>query len=465
MVLSGHHNPIILQFALPQWGQRRTWPFMTDDLIREIATKAFCDALQARAQQLAEDVARRMKAALQPDAEPRERTKALHDGAVLIAGSRTQTETLEALLAASSAITPGCGLLILRGAVAGGWSCQGLTTLDNFKRATMDCSRGIAAAVIRSSNGAEAQASELDQVFVARLGLDASARIVLLPVLLKERVAALLLALAPEGDELTAIDVLVQVAQLALDLQAYRKTALKSAVESASAAVQKVPVAVAEPARGAVVPAMPKSEEEHAAVEQQKSAMESPEPQAAPEVVSQAVEETPPEPTYEAVPPHPVVVPEPPQPEPQSAAVQEVAAAAPEIPRQQPVVAAPPEVPEAPPANVDVPVSVAAFQEPAPPAQPVPAATEVIADEAHMKARRFAKLLVEEIKLYNQTKVAEGRARGDLYSRLREDIEKSRAAYHKRYGESVRDVDYFSQELMRILADNNRTVMGAGFPG
>lgn len=94
----------------------------------------------------------------------------------------------------------------------------------------------------------------------------------------------------------------------------------------------------------------------------------------------------------------------------------------------------------------------------APPVTPV-------ADEAHEKARRFAKLLVEEIKLYNQTKVAEGRARGDLYSRLREDIEKSRSAYQRRYGESVTDIDYFSQELMRILADNNRAVMGPGFPG
>jgi hypothetical protein len=100
-----------------------------------------------------------------------------------------------------------------------------------------------------------------------------------------------------------------------------------------------------------------------------------------------------------------------------------------------------------------------AFRENAPQRSVAP-----ILDEAHEKARRFAKLLVEEIKLYNQTKVAEGRARGDLYSRLREDIEKSRAAYHKRYGESVRDVDFFTQELMRILADNNRTVMGPGFP-
>jgi hypothetical protein len=87
-----------------------------------------------------------------------------------------------------------------------------------------------------------------------------------------------------------------------------------------------------------------------------------------------------------------------------------------------------------------------------------------VVDEAHEKARRFAKLLVEEIKLYNQGKVAEGRARGDLYTRLREDIEKSRAAYQNRFGQSVAEVDYFNQELLRILADNNPAMMGVGFP-
>ena len=88
-------------------------------------------------------------------------------------------------------------------------------------------------------------------------------------------------------------------------------------------------------------------------------------------------------------------------------------------------------------------------------------------DEAHDKARRFAKLLVEEIKLYNQAngKFAEGRKRGDIYGVLREDIDKSRAAYQKRYGDSVSDVDYFSQELVRILADNNRAMLGPGYQG
>jgi len=86
-------------------------------------------------------------------------------------------------------------------------------------------------------------------------------------------------------------------------------------------------------------------------------------------------------------------------------------------------------------------------------------------NDVHAKAKRFAKLLVEEIQLYNQVKVAEGRSKRDLYERLRPDIEKSRAAYQKRYGDVIRDVDYFSEELVRILAGNDRALLGSSFPG
>ena len=90
---------------------------------------------------------------------------------------------------------------------------------------------------------------------------------------------------------------------------------------------------------------------------------------------------------------------------------------------------------------------------------------QVDEDELHKKARRFAKLLVEEIKLYNQPRVEEGRQHKDLYDRLKVDIEKSRSTYDKRYAESaVASADYFTQELIRILADNDVSLMGAGFP-
>jgi hypothetical protein len=94
-----------------------------------------------------------------------------------------------------------------------------------------------------------------------------------------------------------------------------------------------------------------------------------------------------------------------------------------------------------------------------------PATSGLEEDELHKKARRFAKLLVEEIKLYNQPSVEEGRQHKDLYTRLKVDIEKSRSTYDKRYADSaVASSDYFTQELIRILAENDVSLMGAGFP-
>jgi hypothetical protein len=372
-----------------------------EDLIREIAIRAWSEALHEKSQELAEDVARRMGAALAaqipqaPQPAQRQCSRELRDGAMLISGSKTQTETLDALLAASSALTPACGLLILRGSQAGGWNCMGLTSADNFKRAILDCSRGVAATVLNSCAARAAKASELDPAFIARLGLGSSAELLLLPVLLKERVAALLLAVSGSSDDMAGLEVLVQVAQLALDIQAYRKAAPQPVAEAprpATAVPRPAPVqAAAAESRGTL------------------TSPPSPEPASAPAVV-----ESSPVPTYVASAPAVAVAPSP--------------------------------------------VAAVAAPAPSPPVVPV-------ADETHDRARRFAKLLVEEIKLYNQSKVADGRSRGDLYGRLHDDIEKSRAAYQKRYGESVKDVDYFTQELIRILADNDRTVMGAGFPG
>jgi hypothetical protein len=85
--------------------------------------------------------------------------------------------------------------------------------------------------------------------------------------------------------------------------------------------------------------------------------------------------------------------------------------------------------------------------------------------EVHKKARRFAKLLVEEIKLYNGPKVEQGRQNKDLYALLKDDIEKSRATYGKRFGETpAASVDHFTEELIRVLADNDVSLLGDGFP-
>jgi hypothetical protein len=100
------------------------------------------------------------------------------------------------------------------------------------------------------------------------------------------------------------------------------------------------------------------------------------------------------------------------------------------------------------------------------PLPPVPpSASGENEDELHRKARRFAKLLVDEIKLYNQAKVAAGKLNHDLYDRLKDDIDKSRTSYDKRYSQTaVASAEFFIQELIRNLADGNPTLLGSNFP-
>jgi hypothetical protein len=81
--------------------------------------------------------------------------------------------------------------------------------------------------------------------------------------------------------------------------------------------------------------------------------------------------------------------------------------------------------------------------------------------ELHDDARRFARLLVSEIKLYNEAKVAEGREERDLYHRLRSDIERSRQMYNERVPPSIAaKTNYFMDELVSILAEGDRSALG-----
>src|SRR5436190_6648557 len=84
----------------------------------------------------------------------------------------------------------------------------------------------------------------------------------------------------------------------------------------------------------------------------------------------------------------------------------------------------------------------------------------------HNDARRFARLLVSEIKLYNEPKVQEGRSKGDLYDRLRDDIDRSRQMYDKRVAPPVAARhDYFHQELVNTLAEGDVAKLGMSYPG
>lgn len=93
---------------------------------------------------------------------------------------------------------------------------------------------------------------------------------------------------------------------------------------------------------------------------------------------------------------------------------------------------------------------------------------EVSEDERglHTDARRFARLLVSEIKLYNEKQVKEGREANDLYDRLREAVDKSREMYEKRVKPPVAErFDYFHYELVNGLAEGDEARLGGSYPG
>jgi len=110
---------------------------------------------------------------------------------------------------------------------------------------------------------------------------------------------------------------------------------------------------------------------------------------------------------------------------------------------------------------------VSKFPDEPPPVQPVQPPPEepedeMSEDEAQQEeAKRFARLLVSEIKLYNEEQVERGREAKDLYSRLKEDIDRSREMFEKRISDDVRSrQDYFQDELVRILADGDADALG-----
>ena len=170
---------------------------------------------------------------------------------------------------------------------------------------------------------------------------------------------------------------------------------------------------------------------------------------AEPEEVEPVVEEAAPEAAVEAVEAEPVEAPAAGEVSP--VAVTAEAAAVPVLGETIPVEEVPPPPPPPPPA-LAVGFDLSQLSE---------------ADQRiHRDAKRFAKLLVSEIELYNKAKVTDGRKNRDLYKRLKSDIDRSRQTYEKRFGKTVgKQYDYFHEELVKTLAGNDSTLLGPDDPG
>jgi hypothetical protein len=80
----------------------------------------------------------------------------------------------------------------------------------------------------------------------------------------------------------------------------------------------------------------------------------------------------------------------------------------------------------------------------------------------HLRAQRFARLKVSEIRVYYPQAVRAGIDRGDLYGLLKAPIDEARSAYRKEYAGMF---DYLYLELVGNLANHDDRLLGPDFPG
>ncbi|HJU54027.1 MAG TPA: hypothetical protein VJ715_05630 [Pyrinomonadaceae bacterium] len=419
------------------------------------------------------------------------RTRASSDLAILKAGiedlseQHSQSEILSTLVNRAASFAPRVAFFVVKNEQAIGWRARGLEGSvgdDAVRELVLPLSADTPLSdVVRSRNtwsGAPGSNAE-DYLLLNHLGSDPPQRMVAIPLIARGRAAAVLYAdsaaLDADAINLEALETLVRVAGMAVELLVGGGGARPAA--AAAPAQQPQPAAAAAVPETQPETAPPPPPEEAAAPEPEAQSEAAP-PQAEPAWATGEGEETP-----------TVVVEAPPA---EEAEAQPAYAEPAEYTGEETIVAeAPPQaddyshlgatVMDETTAEVEQPQAPAPEQYTAPAASGGTAArgwrsadaadlpVEVGSDEErqqHNYARRFARLLVSEIKLYNEQKVREGRLEGDIYHRLREDIDRSRQMYDQRISQPVTArYDYFHHEVVNTLAEGDPSKLGRDYPG
>ena len=352
------------------------------------------------------------------------RAKASSDMAIVkaaieeISEQSSQSEILKILVNRSAAFAPRVAFFVIKGDQANGWRARGFEgTVGDRSIQQISLSTNsdtVISNVIKSrttwSGGVGSHAD--DHLLLSKLGDEPPQRIVGVPLIVRKRVVAVLYAdsaaLDSEAINLEALETLARVAGIAVELGSVGR--VHKAAEAPAPAPQ--PERSYTPKREYEEPTPP------AAFEDTVGSAPAPEPEPAP------VEHE--------------ISPEPVSATPVSTSGPLDPAAAPLGSRRRYGL------------DAELPVSVANDEE----------------RRVHNDARRFARLLVSEIKLYNEQKVMEGRSQSDLYDRLREYIDRSREMYDKRVKQEVAlRYDYFHQELVNTLAEGDVAKLGVNYPG
>jgi hypothetical protein len=86
--------------------------------------------------------------------------------------------------------------------------------------------------------------------------------------------------------------------------------------------------------------------------------------------------------------------------------------------------------------------------------------------QIHLRAQRYARVQVAEMRLRHAAAVQAGRLRRNLYASLRDPIDAARDSYRKEFfAASSSMVDYLHLELTRTLANDDGDLLGKDYPG
>jgi hypothetical protein len=86
--------------------------------------------------------------------------------------------------------------------------------------------------------------------------------------------------------------------------------------------------------------------------------------------------------------------------------------------------------------------------------------------QIHLRAQRFARVQVAQMRLFNAEAVASGRGHRDLYTPLRNVIDSARLEFREKFfAPSPGMLDYLHLELVRTLANDDAELLGPDYPG
>jgi len=115
-------------------------------------------------------------------------------GVAAIHAGGTQKEILRALLDSVTQHSGRTALFVIKGGTSSGWQGRGFEDNEAVKDFALDTSRGLPERVLHEKAPFSGQVLDMDPRFIDHFGSPAEDQIVMLPLLLKDKVAALLYA-------------------------------------------------------------------------------------------------------------------------------------------------------------------------------------------------------------------------------------------------------------------------------